>query len=71
MADHWRTTAEMDVSDPKLLGEDDRGDLWVPTRRGWWGVRFNPHNPRHWRYWLRSRLKGRLAMIEIEPSEDT
>jgi hypothetical protein len=60
----------MDNSDPLLLGEDERGDLLVPDRRrpGYWSVYFNPLYPPHWRPWLRSRRKLRIAMIESEAS---
>jgi hypothetical protein len=49
-----------------LLGEDDYGDLYVPsrTREGWWDRRFNPRNPLHWPFWLRSRLQRNVVMIE-------
>jgi hypothetical protein len=50
----------------RILGEDDHGDLWAPSRarRGWWDRRFNPRNPLHWRYWLHSRLTRRIAWLE-------
>lgn len=67
---HWRHRVEMDMSDRYLLGEDENGDLWVPTYgvygTPWWGKRFNPWNPSHWRYWMRSRRKLRLAMLESQ-----
>lgn len=64
--EHWMVHSTMDTADPNLLAEDERGDLWVPSlnHRGWWDRRFNPHNPAHWRYWLRSRRLMRVAMIE-------
>lgn len=64
--DDWRMRVEMDSTDPKLLGEDENGDLWVPSRsrHAWWDRRFSAWRPTHWRYWLRSRRKLRLAMIE-------
>lgn len=67
---HWLARAErVTDGDPRLLGEDDRGDLYVLTRHGpddepWWGKRFNPWNPLHWRFWLRSRLTLRIAFLE-------
>ena len=66
MGEHWRTRVEMDMTDDRLLGEDENGDLWVPSKRldQWWDRRFSPWKPSHWRYWLRSRLHLRLAMIE-------
>lgn len=67
---HWTENATY-VSGPNLgglLGENDQGTLLVPsrTRVDWWDRRFNPRNPTHWRYWLRSRLTGRIAMLEAE-----
>lgn len=58
----------MDSTDPKLLGETENGDWLVPVRGkpGEWFGLFNPRNPLHWRYWLRSRRKVRLAMIETQ-----
>lgn len=69
-AEPWRWRVEMDSTDPRLLGEDERGDLWVPSHYPQrWDRRFNPWNPRHWRYWLRSRRLCRLAMLETgDPS---
>jgi hypothetical protein len=50
----------------RILGEDERGDMCVPDRRrpGWWSKRYNPWNPTHWRFWLRSRLTMRIAFLE-------
>lgn len=52
--------------DKRLLGECERGELWVPSksREGWWDRRLNLRNPTHWRYWLRSRLTRAVVMIE-------
>lgn len=63
---HWREIAELDTTDPKLLGEDDCGDLWVPSRRrpAVWDRRFSPWRPTHWRYWVRSRRLRRIACLE-------
>ena len=69
MREHWTARAEMvNDGDPRILGEDDNGDLYVPslTREGWWDRPFNGRNPRHWPYWLRSRLTMRLAWLERE-----
>lgn len=63
MADHWRQRARL-VYDDKVLGEDDRGDLWVPDGNGGWPHRFNAWNPRHWAAYLRSRFGRGVAMIE-------
>jgi hypothetical protein len=64
---HWRERAELVFGgDPRILGEDDNGDLFVPskTRADWWDRPFNPRNPTHWRYWLRSRRTLRIAALE-------
>jgi hypothetical protein len=72
--EHWTATTErVSGGNPNILGEDERGDLWVPslTRSGWWDRRFNPKNPLHWRYWLRSRLTNRIAFLELtSPTRD-
>ena len=49
-----------------LLAEHEDGDLYVPsrTRADWWDRKFNPRNPTHWVYWLRSRRRNNVAMIE-------
>ncbi len=67
--DHWTALAErVTTGDHRILGEDEDGNLYVPslTRVGWWDRRFNPGNPSHWRYWLRSRITGRVAWIEAD-----
>lgn len=66
MAEHWTATADRDVRDPRVLGEDELGDLWVPSRRvpGHWDRRFSGRRPSHWPAWMRSRLLKRLAHIE-------
>lgn len=68
MSPHWRDRVEMDAADPWLLGEDENGDLWVPDvmNPGKWHARFNPRNPWHWKFWVRSRRRLRLAMIELD-----
>ena len=42
MREHWRRRATYDTASHDLLGEDERGDLWVPsrTRPDWWHRRF-------------------------------
>lgn len=68
MSEHWRERAELVIGDQfnKYIAEDEDGELRVPERRrpGWWRERFNPRNPAHWLPWLRSRLTGKVAMIE-------
>lgn len=67
MSEHWTATAErVSDGDSRILGEDDNGDLWVPsrTRAEWWDRRFNAWNPTHWPYWLRSRVTKRVAFLE-------
>jgi hypothetical protein len=64
---HWREDADLVTGgDPRILGEDENGYLFVPskTRREYWDRLFNPRNPTHWVYYLRSRLTNRIAMIE-------
>lgn len=52
----------------RILGEDQHGDLYVPskTRAEWWDRRFNPWNPMHWPYYLRSRITNHVAFLEVE-----
>lgn len=68
MSEHWRERAELVVGDQfnKYLAEDEDGDLAVPhpNRPGVWHGFFNPRNPKHWLPWLRSRLTGKIVMIE-------
>jgi len=69
----WRSNAELvSDGDPRILGEDYRGELWVPALcengKWWWAERFNPWNPRHWIYYLRSRRQGRIAFLIEEPT---
>lgn len=67
MSEHWTETAEMvSDGDPRILGQDDYGDLYAPSKTldNWWDRPFNPWNPTHWRYYLRSRLTRRLAWLE-------
>lgn len=49
-----------------LLAEDEYGTLYVPSRKrpDWWDRRFNPRNPLHWPYYLRSRRRCNVVMIE-------
>lgn len=66
---HWTEAAErVTDGDPRVLGEDDNGDFYVPTcttpGQERWAQRFSPRNPLHWRFWLRSRLTNRLAFLE-------
>jgi hypothetical protein len=68
---HWTETAErVWHGEWRLLGECDEGYLWVPAPRRcwksdvWWDRRFNPWNPLHWRFWLRSRLTRTIAYLE-------
>ena len=68
MTEHWRERAELVVGDRynKHLAEDEDGELAVPFRGrpGVWTGYFNPRNPAHWPAWLRSRLTGKIVMIE-------
>ena len=62
---HWIEMADRDGG-PDVLGEDENGHLWVPSRivAGWWDRRLSLRNPTHWRYYLRSRRRRTLAFIE-------
>ena len=72
MSEHWRSRVEMVTDgDFRILGEDDRGDLYVPRAHlyngylaPFWRDRFNAWNPTHWRFWLRSRITLRVAFLE-------
>lgn len=67
MTAHWMETADrVWTGSTRIVGEDDRGDLWVPskTRPGWWDRPLDLRRPTHWPYWLRSRLTRRLAFLE-------
>lgn len=64
---YWRETADrVTGGDPRILGEDDHGDLFVPslTRPEYWDRRFAWWKPTHWPYYVRSRLTNRVAFLE-------
>ena len=64
---HWMESAEYTTSgETRILGEDENGDLYVPsrTRAEFWDRRFNPLNPAHWPYYLRSRITRQVAFLE-------
>jgi len=64
---HWtERAARVGGGDMRILGEDEMGNMCVPyrDRPGWWAERYNPWNPTHWQYWLRSRLTMRIAFLE-------
>jgi len=67
---HWTERAERIVGSCNMLmghvAEDDRGDLWVPSGnyRDWWDRPLSLWRPTHWPHYLRSRLTGKLGMIE-------
>ena len=69
MREYWTANADR-VTDGnwRILGEDEWGELVVPRSPERWQGRFNPWNPMHWRFWLRSRLTNRLAFVEQGPS---
>lgn len=65
--EHWIARADRVTSgDPRIIGEDENGDLYVPsrTRAEFWDRRLNLANPTHWPYWVRSRVTGRVAWLE-------
>jgi hypothetical protein len=65
--EHWTATAERtSEGDFRILGEDENGTLLVPLHGmpGHWKGRYNPWNPRHWQFWLRSRITRRIAFVE-------
>lgn len=64
---HWRETVEYVADgDARILGEDEDGILFVPSksRAEWWDRKFNPWNPFHWSYYVRSRRTRRIAFLE-------
>ena len=66
MGEHWTERADRVTGGSwRILGEDECGDLWVPTSREKWSKRFNGRNPAHWRFWLRSRMTSRIAFLEM------
>jgi hypothetical protein len=69
MSEHWLETADyVTDGDPRIIGQDDHGDLFVPSRRRpeFWDRRLNLWKPTHWPYYLRSRLTNRVAFLETE-----
>jgi hypothetical protein len=69
MSEHWLEDADyVTDGDPRIIGQDDHGDLFVPsrTRPGYWDRRLNLWKPTHWPFYLRSRLTGRVAFLETE-----
>lgn len=65
---HWTEAANRDGG-PDVLGEDENGRLWVPSRTdvGLWDRPLDLRKPTHWRYYLRSRFRGTLAFVESLP----
>lgn len=65
---NWRESVELVAGEKyrNYLGEDEDGNLLAPSRKipDWWDRRFNPKNPLHWPYWLRSRITKQLVMLE-------
>lgn len=68
---HWTERAErVGLSkrgrDRFLLGEDDNGEILVPSlwRANWWQTRYSPWKPWHWPVWVSSRLRRKLAWLE-------
>ena len=67
MAEHWMERAEyVSDGDPRIIGEDSNGDLYVPSRHRaeFWDRRLNLWNPSHWPFYLRSRITRRVAFME-------
>lgn len=62
---YWTETADREGG-ADVLGEDENGRLWVPSRTtvGWWDRRLSLWRPTHWPYYLRSRRRRTLAFIE-------
>lgn len=66
---HWTEKAEyVSFGDARILGEDERGDWFVPSRNvsfdPMWDRAFRWWAPTHWRFWLRSRITGRVAFLQ-------
>jgi hypothetical protein len=69
MTGDWRDRTELVTDgDPRILGEDERGYLWVPSRTkpDYWDRPLSLLRPTHWPYWLRSRITRRIAHIETD-----
>lgn len=67
MKAHWMESADyVSSGDTRIIGQDENGDLYVPskTRPDYWDRRFNPLNPTHWSYYVRSRITKRVAFLE-------
>lgn len=66
---HWTETAErVTGTGLRLVGEDDNGELYVPsrTREDWWDRRLSLCKPSHWPFYLRSRIARQLVWLELE-----
>ena len=64
---NWMERAEyVSDGDWRILGETEDGILCVPIGPGQWRGRYSWRNPRHWQYWMRSRITKRIAFLEDE-----
>ncbi len=64
---HWTETAErVNGEGLRLVGEDEHGDLLVPsrTRDDWWDRRLDLRRPSHWPFYLRSRITRQIVFLE-------
>jgi hypothetical protein len=66
--EHWIVDAidRARPGDVGILAEGDDGLIYVPsrTRPDYWDRRFNGWNPLHWRFWIKSRITRKVAMVE-------
>jgi hypothetical protein len=73
VSEHWIVEAldRAQMSDTGILAEGDDGRLYVPsrTRADYWDRRYQAWNPLHWRYWIKSRLTRKVAMVEMVTSD--
>jgi hypothetical protein len=64
---HWMETAERVCKEGWLIGEDERGDLYVPHYHSPFGIhytRFRKRNPLHWLAYWNSWRKSEIVMLE-------
>jgi hypothetical protein len=69
VSEYWTVAAIENAreGDTGILAEGDDGRLYVPSRSrvDYWDRLYQPWNPLHWRYWLKSRLTHKVAMVEM------
>jgi hypothetical protein len=65
---HWYEVGDSRVYEGKgVLGESDLGGWYVPAMSDSWAWRpFNPWNPLHWRFYLKSRITKEIVWLETQ-----